>query len=779
MKRITFLFTLMLLAFSTQGWAESRNWSDFHDEEGNWYLMLEDFEGKAPDFGYKTSNPYPSSQAKIDKSNDNQYLYYHFGAFQNDEYMFVDISLPVGVSLSDKKFDELQFDIMYTAGAQNKQFIVKIGESNSETAPVTQIGSFTSDNNKMNSWITQNFKGSLPSTSFRLFIGGFQDNSTTCYIDNIRLKYDGAPTPTDTVAVEEVSLISATTITVGGSEKLVPTFTPSNATNKKVTWESNDTIVATVDNDGTVHGVAAGTAIITVTTEDGGFTATCEVTVEETSSMNGKVYLDGENAYLMLEDFEGTKPTYDTTNGNSIASIEGDTNNKWIKYKFKNHGETWLYFRFELPTGKILSSDFSELQFDLMQCDGNLDYKYFHVNIGSSYDPSSAIEIGNIHFVNPEKNKWETQTCNLSGKSLTDGQSIYLFLGNINDNTAEYHIDNIRLKLANAGKCGNNALWVYDNQTLTISGEGATNDYTGAYDTPWKDIKDKITSVVVEGGITSIGKNSFSDFTNVDNITFKTPNLNYIGENVFQSIKQNATITLKSNPTIANQTNKGGIFNLVLNDAEKPFMAATSSNTYNNVTYTRDYTSLYSTTILPFAPGTPGTVEGVTYYTISSATNNSVTFTTVDNPEANTPYLIGLTAAGVKEFSAENVKIPANQTEVSTSTANWTMTGRYVTVVKKADDNAYGFSGGQLYRNTGTMTVNPFRAYFTTTSSNAKAVMDVEFGNTPTAINNLENGSFEFNEVYNLNGVRQNSLQNGVNIVKMANGKTIKVILNK
>lgn len=774
MKRITFLFTLMLLAFSTQGWAESRNGSDF-EEEGNWYLMLEDFEGTAPIIMGTTKN----GKASIGEESGKKFMKYDFKAYNSDEYMYVDISLPGGVLLSDVNFSELQFDIMYIDQTYQKDFKIKVGENNCEAADATEIGSFTSTND-FNQWFTKKSTLTLPSlTSFRLFLGGFSSNNAVVYIDNIRLKYNGVPTPTGPVAVDSVSLNKTkTTITVGGSEKLVQTVFPSNATNKTVTWESNNTDVATVDNDGTVHGVAAGPAIITVTTEDGGFTATCEVTVEETSSMNGKVYLDGENAYLMLEDFEGTKSTYGTTNGNSTASIEGDTNNKWIKYKFKNHGETWLYVSFELPTGKTLSSDFSELQFALMQCDGNLTYKDFYVKIGSSGDPSSATEIGKFHFDVPEKNKWETQTCNLSDKNLTDGQSIYLFLGNIHDNSAEYHIDKIRLKLANAGKCGDNALWVYDNNTnvLTISGEGATNDYNSSSDTPWQDKMNDIVSVVVEGGITSIGKHSFSDFSNVDNITFKTPNLNYIGENVFQSIKQNATITLKSNPTIANQTNKGGIFNLVLNDAEKPFMAATSENTYNNVTYTRNYTSSYSTTILPFAPGT---VDGVTHYTISNATDNSVTFTTVDNPEANKPYLIGLTAAGEKEFSAEDVKIPANQTEVSTSTANWTMTGRYVTVVKKADDNAYGFSGGQLYRNTGNMTVNPFRAYFTTASSNAKAVMDVEFGNTPTAINNLENGSFEFNEVYNLNGVRQNSLQNGVNIVKMANGKTMKIILNK
>ena len=54
---------------------------------------------------------------------------------------------------------------------------------------------------------------------------------------------------------------------------------PANATNKKVTWKSSNAAVATVDANGKVTGVKAGEATITVTTEDGGKTATCKVTV--------------------------------------------------------------------------------------------------------------------------------------------------------------------------------------------------------------------------------------------------------------------------------------------------------------------------------------------------------------------------------------------------------------------------------------------------------------------------------------------------------------------
>jgi hypothetical protein len=72
---------------------------------------------------------------------------------------------------------------------------------------------------------------------------------------------------------------SATTILVGETETLTATIAPGGATNKTVTWASSDESKATVDNEGVVTGVAVGTATITVTTEDGGFTATCAVTI--------------------------------------------------------------------------------------------------------------------------------------------------------------------------------------------------------------------------------------------------------------------------------------------------------------------------------------------------------------------------------------------------------------------------------------------------------------------------------------------------------------------
>ena len=88
------------------------------------------------------------------------------------------------------------------------------------------------------------------------------------------------------IPVTGVSLNKAsTTLTVGDTETLTATVAPEDATNKAVTWNSNDSTVATVDESGKVTAVAPGEATITVTTEDGSKTATCTVIVHTATTI--------------------------------------------------------------------------------------------------------------------------------------------------------------------------------------------------------------------------------------------------------------------------------------------------------------------------------------------------------------------------------------------------------------------------------------------------------------------------------------------------------------
>ena len=82
-------------------------------------------------------------------------------------------------------------------------------------------------------------------------------------------------------AVNNVSLDQTNVKTeVGETLQLHAVVSPEDAYNKAVTWTSSDSSVASVDTNGLVTAKAAGTATITVTTEDGGKTASCTVTVQ-------------------------------------------------------------------------------------------------------------------------------------------------------------------------------------------------------------------------------------------------------------------------------------------------------------------------------------------------------------------------------------------------------------------------------------------------------------------------------------------------------------------
>jgi uncharacterized repeat protein (TIGR02543 family) len=121
-------------------------------------------------------------------------------------------------------------------------------------------------------------------------------------------------TVTVTVPVTGVTLNKTMLeLDVGDTGTLITTVLPSNATNKNVSWSSSNTAVATVSVSGlhgTVTAVSAGTAGITVTTEDGGFTATCTVTVKKLNKLTFNV-----NGGL------GTVPASQTVNNGTEITI--------------------------------------------------------------------------------------------------------------------------------------------------------------------------------------------------------------------------------------------------------------------------------------------------------------------------------------------------------------------------------------------------------------------------------------------------------------------------
>ncbi len=89
------------------------------------------------------------------------------------------------------------------------------------------------------------------------------------------------------VAVTGVSLNKTTLIlNLYESAQLTATISPSNATNQTVSWTSSNSSIVTVYNDGQVSASHDGVATVTVTTDDGNYTASCEITVKDDQAAN-------------------------------------------------------------------------------------------------------------------------------------------------------------------------------------------------------------------------------------------------------------------------------------------------------------------------------------------------------------------------------------------------------------------------------------------------------------------------------------------------------------
>ncbi len=143
-------------------------------------------------------------------------------------------------------------------------------------------------------------------------------------LQTLRLNFSGAglnlnwisfTTTTANVSVTGVTVSpTSATLAVGATQQLTPTVSPSNATNKNVTYSSSNAAVASVNSSGLITGVAAGSATITVTTVDGGKTATVAVTVTNSVVAVTGVTVSPTTATLSVGGTQQLTPTVSPSN---------------------------------------------------------------------------------------------------------------------------------------------------------------------------------------------------------------------------------------------------------------------------------------------------------------------------------------------------------------------------------------------------------------------------------------------------------------------------------
>ena len=238
--------------------------------------------------------------------------------------------------------------------------------------------------------------------------------------------------PDDPIVEKEVKVIGlelAESITVdcGATQKLEAKVLPENATNKAVTWSSDNPNIATVSDDGTVTGVANGSTVVKCTTVDGGYVRECAVTVRG-YKLSNKVF---ENFGLVV------------TNESYNASQESGSTTEYKDYKVDDSNEDYLQFSFNRKETKDWSS---------VQCWYNPKDTYssleMEVELVEGSVPAIMVEFsGEAHFkqfkrINLEKGKVSKFSMNISDYNIKTGEQgdgswgfIFLELNNPNDSS--------------------------------------------------------------------------------------------------------------------------------------------------------------------------------------------------------------------------------------------------------------------------------------------------------------------------------------------------------
>jgi len=174
------------------------------------------------------------------------------------------------------------------------------------------------------------------------------------------------------INVTGVSIPAINTI-VGSSTQLIAAVVPANASNRKVTWESSDPLIASISSSGIVSTLAVGTATITVKTVDGSFTSQSIVT----ASPNPNMIVAKKTEVLPVIDGNLNDGVWDLNK--TITKIASGTKNNTESFGVL-WDETYLYLGVKVIDSKIVTSnsnawdnDGIELYFDMNHNGGTYD----------------------------------------------------------------------------------------------------------------------------------------------------------------------------------------------------------------------------------------------------------------------------------------------------------------------------------------------------------------------------------------------------------------------
>ncbi|GHT21701.1 hypothetical protein AGMMS4957_10830 [Bacteroidia bacterium] len=340
---------------------------------------------------------------------------------------------------------------------------------------------------------------------------------------------DGGKTATCTVTVTEptisvtgVTLKTATSLIVNGTEQLTATVQPTNATNKTVTWSSNNTSVATVSTSGLITALAVGTATITATTADGGKTATCTVTVAAATISVTSVTLDKTTATLTINGMEQLTATVQPTTAT-------------------NQQVTWSSSNTSIATvstsGLVTAKAVGTVTITVTTTDGGktatCEVTVTSIASGESWNIGYPIETDVI------------ATLSADGTTLTISGTGAMVNYNVYEAPPWYDMSSIKTVVINEGvtSIGNYAFSICNSLTSVTIPNSVTS--IGDYAFGWCI---GLTSVTIPNSVTSIGKDAFYRCSGLTSVTI--PNsVTSIGDYAFSYCSGLTSVTIGNSVT--------------------------------------------------------------------------------------------------------------------------------------------------------------------------------------------------------------------------------------
>ena len=234
---------------------------------------------------------------------------------------------------------------------------------------------------------------------------------------------------------------------------LVATVTPSTAANKNVTWTSSNTNVVTVDNNGLVTAVAAGSATITATTNDGtNLSASCEVTVSISTEKKGDTNGDNEVSVTDYLAIANHILGINVENFNaSAADVNGDNDVSVVDYV--GVANIILYGNYTGPAANAVKGQHIEQPSAWMEAigteDGNLNLLLHEMKPFAAFQMDINLPEG-VEIIDAKMSK-KSLTRNLGISKLEDGTWRLLY-GTLENKAVALDGDNLlTLELASAG----------------------------------------------------------------------------------------------------------------------------------------------------------------------------------------------------------------------------------------------------------------------------------------------------------------------------------------